>query len=464
MSEPTTSGGSSEDNNGSGCVGCIMIIILIMLFSRCQSHKDKIEKKEEKKEIKIEQTEKKQTNVNQKEEEKKEINDYRISKEDNFSEGLAWIEFNSKARGQRCFCIDTKGDIVFTLWNGNKLSKQKPTPFELGYASYSDTEYQIYFIDTKGDITGKIESEYPIKLIAHAGGKYMILQDVETFDISEKRIGIADYNGNWLIEPNGQNEISRRLQYEEVYNKTSKFRNFEKDYGVYSMKEGMFCFIDLKQPEQIVFYNSETETDFIIENMELLTWFEDGKMILQGKETGNLYKVDKEGNSAIIASNIPKTTFNDGMYYADDKFYDINGQEILNISNYTKEKILAAIPFFSEGYGQIVLLGADERPYWILIDKQGNQLTKPVLLHEEYELYEASEGYIAVYTEETYQYFDIENRTFIDIKNPEYTKYGLMRKIRYEDVGEFQHGIAYVYDSSNRNGFYIDKNGEPVID
>lgn len=389
---------------------------------------------------------------------------YGIWDTSDFSEGRAWVYASKKGSdNNRYYCIDTKGNIVLDSWNDansfNGMSlegisfRTKPTPFEAGHAAYI-RDNNIYFIDTKGDCTGKLEGQYPYptKMIAQGGGKYMILQNVESFEEAEKKIGVIDYNGNWLIELNADNEISRQLKGKEVYSKKYKFDNFNRYYKVYDAKEGMFCFVILEQEgqiEQTIFYNTETGNSFAVENMKSFEYFENGQIVLQNKETGDLYKADKEGNLMLITSNIPETIFSDGMYYKDGKFYDINGQAVLDISKYTDKNSITCIPFFSEGYGQIGLLGADGRSYWFLIDKKGEQIAGSILLDEEHQLRKVSEGCVAVPTENMYKFFDIEKRDFFATVSYSNDTIG--------GVSDFKNGIVHFGQS------YFNKDGELVM-
>lgn len=389
---------------------------------------------------------------------------YKIVEKSDYSEGLAWIGGNMTEEGAyEYFCINTEQNPVITSFEGESL-KSMPGNFRKGYTYYEKDDFHIHFMDTNGDCTGEIESEYPIKVFGAGEGIYIIVQNIDTFDTVEKKIGIVDYTGKWLMEFNSENGLSEALQEENLYNEKEGFTDRHLTYA----EEGMF-YMYTHGASRMLFYNSETNKTFELEKIEPLYHqkFINGHILLQSEKTyelADLNKVEKDGTITLLAADIPKTLCCDDMYYREGKFYDSNGEEVIDISQYSVAYDVVNVykaPLFSNGYIQLIASGADGDPYWILLNEAGERVIEPVPASKSiFKLQEVSEGYVAVCTKEKWKYFDIKNKKFVDVE-------GITEPhsfFKTTNLHEFNGGIARILQDVYDDGYYINKRGEILLD
>jgi len=68
--------------------------------------------------------------------------------------------------------------------------------------------------------------------------------------------------------------------------------------------------------------------------------------------------------------------YSDGLFYLEKKFYNSQGEEILDVSNYNLDS--SQYPFFKEGKCLLVLKNPNGVAFHTEIDKKGSRLYEPV--------------------------------------------------------------------------------------
>ena len=122
-------------------------------------------------------------------------------------------------------------------------------------------------------------------------------------------------------------------------------------------------------------------------------WFDNGFSVVFDADK-HLCSLDKNGNMNPLPIEYVNNTigrYSEGLFYYDDKFFDINGDTKIDLSSMGEVVIQYAdssmystndcfyVPYFENGKCILIMRGADERIYKLTIDQNGNRVVEPEL-------------------------------------------------------------------------------------
>jgi len=270
-----------------------------------------------------------------------------------FSDGVAWV----LTQEQQWNCIDKTGKVILALG-----AREAPeSNFSKGVALVKRSDNTIELIDKSGQVISSPKSGEYDSIIGFVPGEGVIIvcKKIETFEVTETRVGIIDNRGQWKInlctDPN-------LITVSYLGNGLTLHPNFGE--GV------ILCQLGLSSGE--FYYNVRTGDSFTINYYEgngfswrwsALRGFENGYGVYFD-DSGNLCAVSSKGEKTELKRNLgfdlysnltsrnPKTVkigrYKDGLFYYENEttasnskahrltkgFYDIKGNLVIDLSRY----------------------------------------------------------------------------------------------------------------------------------
>ncbi|MEE0884967.1 MAG: hypothetical protein U0L59_07035 [Faecalimonas sp.] len=348
-----------------------------------------------------------------------------------FSDGKAWV--SGEEIGASWVCINTKGEILFSLERGMKPG----TDFSNGAAlifNYNGSQIKKFqLINDKGQEIANLDG-YDFK--ENVGEPFLLWKNIDTFEGKWTEIGFMDSKGKWTIPLTkehafiSEDEISDYLRYcgNGVY--ASSDGNYE--YICFSAKTG-----ELYNINDYPYYS---DGYVVINHLQ-----EDGSCkVAIIDELGNYQSTGIVADLSVTGAYAPHGKYAEGMYFDRNakKFYDANMNVKIDFTQYDIEKnFYNQLPCFVDGYAAIQF----ENDYFTIIDKDGNFMFEPIKANSSSNISEGIVGYCSSNEEgkTTWYYIDMKGNVLFE------GAYGAL---------EFHDGCALV--ESKEGYYYINKKGE----
>ncbi|MCL1822609.1 MAG: hypothetical protein FWG44_00200 [Oscillospiraceae bacterium] len=356
-----------------------------------------------------------------------------------FSDGVAWVKLN---KGQ-WHCLDKTGTVLFELEENHGPASD----FLNGTAWVQSNGKTIGLVDKTGKIIPVPESnEYDeIFMFIYGADLMFVKKHIETFEVTEDRVGLIDINGNWKVELS--NDIVWTALLEEGDFKYLGEGFVSKTTGLLGSSTYLYNISECKalgkiyDMSAVYFYNNRPAH---LEKMENGIGFY--------SDDGFIYYVDKSGTTTKLGGQFMDTVlgnYSNELFYAEFKtgfisetnrgFYDVEGNIIIDLSEYDVE-IHPDKPEFIDGYCLLSMKNPQGSEYYTIIDKTGKQMFEPKLYN-----YNIKYNGGGVYTEEN-TLFNINGEMIAEIEG---------------DVSFFCEGIAVV--NINNEFYYIDTSGKRLF-
>jgi len=323
----------------------------------------------------------------------------------NFSDGVAWLW----PRGDSWFCVDKTGKTVLRLGQDSPHSN-----FSHGVALVirRDSNQTVELIDKSGKVISSPKSgEYDqITGFIPDIGMILVHKRIDTFQLTEDRVGVIDSSGNWKVplinDPvlvavgkavspaiflQGGNSPDREV----VTSGMGALRRYPGE-GFFTWSSGR---------NQDFFFNIATGTrgTLSMSISDSVSEFGDpwrpiskgyGVRIMQN----TVFRIDTSGKATPII-NLPQNAdstgmgdYSEGLFYLYASvrqsnaplisgFYDITGKLIIDLRQYNLSTggygTWAKQVKFSDGYCVLRLLNPQGVGYWSVIDKTGKMMFTP---------------------------------------------------------------------------------------
>lgn len=290
-----------------------------------------------------------------------------------FSDGVAWVRYTDPYGVRRVGLLHTDGNV-------HPLDVIGPdsyfgSDFSVGY-SYVNLADTFIIIDDLGSIAVQGPEDGSYEIVAGGDGIYLVHQEAKGFDVNEDRYGFIDVNGNWILEPTTELPLADpkhdlpSFSYMGEHIFTSADRGFH--FHMYNVDTGDSYYVyDIEETGH--FYNgigmiADTELVYTIN-----TNFETTELF---SSHGDIYY-----SEGIIFRN--SQIYKDGDYHDITRFYDTDGEVLIDLSEYKLCRTNADGNFyrFQNGAAAVCIEGADYEEYITLIDLGGNFLVEPMRYH-----------------------------------------------------------------------------------
>ena len=314
-----------------------------------------------------------------------------------FSDGVAWVKYNDPENNytESIGLLNVDGEI-FSNENLNTWGKFG-SDFAEGYSfiNYINDDGGFAIVDRHGNVTAQSPDDGTIYTILTGGdGIYFVYQQIRSMTENEDRYGFIDANGKWIIEPTvtnplyyGYNDIGYgdELSYfylgEHVF--SALMAGYPYDYFTfYNVDTGTLA---SWQDDEILRMTDDNGAPFMYSNGLVLNW--DDSFVASFDTEGQIV-LDMELHAKGWGT---KVFYGDGIFFTgtvgfdnvsiieNGAFYDLNGNKVIDFSEYTVI-ISDADGFyeFHDGIAAVKILGADGSPYIGFIDMDGEFTCEPI--------------------------------------------------------------------------------------
>lgn len=346
-----------------------------------------------------------------------------------FSDGKAWV--SGEEIGASWVCINTKGEILFTLESG----MYPGTDFYNGAAliwnhrGSQDKTSKLRLINDKGKEILNLDG---YGFLESGGERFLLWKNNDTFEGEWTEIGFMDSKGKWTIP----------LTKEHVFIGEDGIKSgiYYWGNGVYAIGRDGVCFnAKIGKTYEVEDYPYYSNGNVVINHMK-----EDGSCRVALIDAEGNYKETGITEALNVTGNWPdKGKYAEGMFYDEDtkKFYDASMNVKIDLSQYEiEEDFSGQFPYFVDGHAAIQF----KNDYFTIIDKDGKFMFEPIKADTSTNI---SEGIVG-YRGENEQGMTVWK--YIDMKG----------NVLYEGLyaQEFHDGCALV--ESTDGYYYINKKGE----
>ena len=411
-----------------------------------------------------------------------------------FSDGKAWV----KPVGGPWLCIDAGGNILFALRN----SDEPASDFSCGIAvingstiindqgvvlrrwspdSYDGVITDVYHPTNNRHNSTLLKNNGYEPYNAVVDGVVFVKKSYNTFSLTEMRVGVIGYNGEWLCEP------SARLA-EFVHTFVAVGYGYGYDYEeVYYLGEGWIraTNADFDEDTKDYLYNIYTDTFYTLEaeiwntslkrvvgNLRdevLFTNVDDNKLIAFRDEDVTVYSYNPAndrwlfdtilepnllartsllGNDRFFveySSGLPGAITGPNTYIHEQAFFDVNGKKLALV-----EYEFNTTPYFAEGYAVADINNYAGVRYLTIIDTSGNFMFEPI----KYKDYgEFNSGFLRLTDSNGYKNMVC---TFIDVNGNKLGTY------TGQEIFDFSEGFArIIFEDGSVN--YINSSGSYLL-
>ncbi len=250
-------------------------------------------------------------------------------------------------------------------------------------------------------------------VLAEGDGFYLVDKYEETYNSATNKIGIISDEGEWVLELSDNNIFSMASVQESgkpVVNGTSTFLSY--DYvgeGVFIGTNGVDLHIKGKQYAKDIgnielaggggqtcyFYNAYNNKSWSFAANDI-SYYNNGYMLASNQSYVNgvsksfgdadwLFSVDAEGNIRDLDLELTTSfsTYSDGLFFANGYFFDINGNIIIDLTEYDFEH--EETFYFENGKCYIAFKNPAGSLYSVVIDKNGEFLSEPEPIRVEFD-------------------------------------------------------------------------------
>jgi hypothetical protein len=223
-------------------------------------------------------------------------------------------------------------------------------------------------------------------------------RQINTFQLTEAQFGAIDSNGKWIVPLSAGNNFDGHLIH--IGDGFVRIRKSNTHTGnitvldLLNISTGEIVHGEI-QSENHSAYNT---THYRPVGWTTVNNFENGYGVFSpyAFQNTNVYSTDTAGNTRLIIENVPSASagreyvgeYREGLFYlisgggrdAKTGFYDINGNLVIDLSEYTvvhSARGRMMVPAFSGGYCPLVLQNAQGAHFYTVIDKTGRFLFEP---------------------------------------------------------------------------------------
>jgi len=321
-----------------------------------------------------------------------------------FTDGVAWVRERGKNYWQ---CIDKTGKILLKLEKGEAPA----STFSHGVALVRRPDDVVELIDKTGKVISSPKfGEYDkITKFIHDVGMIFVHKHIDTFQVTENRVGVIDRNGKWQMpltndrtlvspitkivgglmhrdrgrldsRPGGLDIRTCLLDTQGGWSEGDQYRYCGE--GVFVTPAGT--------ARTAQFYNIMTDSRAKLSTYRSIT----PRAITNGygvyASGGVVYAIDKFGEStrilgsenAITSATVGK--YAEGLFYcnlgSEHGFYDISGNRIIDLSGYTLNRnayVEEDYHYFSKGYCLLNLINPSGVGYYTILDRSGKIMFEP---------------------------------------------------------------------------------------
>ena len=341
-----------------------------------------------------------------------------------FSDGVAWIK-----QEYGWSCVDKEGKIIFNLNSGSTPT----TDFINGIAIIDKDK----IINKSGEVVSSVSDGKYDRIIEECGnfnGYVFVCLFIDTFELTEYRIGIIDSSGNWYMEP-----IMKKPQYSDP-----RYVSDDMYYWEQGKSESRYYFnVKLKELVEFspVYAGDSYENGYILNNT-----YQKVTVINKRGEYSEIYPILNNGKyTEFIGKYQDDVFFGTDLYVTECNFYNIYGDKAIDLSKYNiKHNIFDPYPYFSEGYCFLEIMNNQNSEYFTIIDKTGQQMFEP---RKSVQHGEISCGLIWIKSGTGYSYIDVfGNEKFY---------------LECSKANDFHESIAKIENSGS--AYYIDINGNKIF-
>lgn len=355
-----------------------------------------------------------------------------------FQEGRAWVQY-----GETTALIDKEGKIIWECdANIAQISSMKDG---LAYFRVSGYEYDTYMIiDSDGNITYTRDCDENYFILAHGDGLFLVAEHIMNFDTNEWRFGAIDKNGN-IVVPFKAYETSVPLGADPA-EYTPQLLGIDSEYNIGCTYRGDGVFELTYAHQQFytfqmdILLNIETQTilftydaykatsDDSEYRVSFLSEFENGSaiVIVSGERNeklictlsvdGTLTQIVAEENWSFnggFPDQILGNEFSDGLCYLDGRFYNLEGECVIDFPQY-RGKHTYFCGSFVDGYAWMNIVGADGEDYITIIDNNGSLMFEPTTGYGSPLFNDGN--YMVSHTDDCLTVFDINGNMLYSIK------------------------------------------------
>lgn len=362
-----------------------------------------------------------------------------------FSDGVAWVRWNEPVSSYetlkpKYYCVDTKGTILFELGEGEVPCGEKGFINGTCVVGKKNTEDCVWrIIDKTGKTIKELTDGDVVFKEPYITDNGFIIVDAIYEDIhgSERKYGLLDSNGEWIIQPDADISSIKHLG-DSV---------FELSYFVYGEE----------------YFNAETKNKFEVkvwldehgyETEVNVSEFNDGYAVFLLEN--DIYRVSTEGVVEKLFTPFDGTgdyrcgKFSDGLIFVEDTFYDsfdcgfydVSGNLVIDLSDY---KISHSIDidkmYFQDGCVAMYVNG-----FCLFVDSKGNNIFEPIKIESDNIFF--SDGILRIHEAEGICFYDTSgNRLYGPVENT------------VEIPETYSCGLGLVSYGEH----YVDKNGNIVF-
>ena len=314
-------------------------------------------------------------------------------KAQNFSEGLAWVEYvypygDGSTTGFGW--MDTEGRITTPF--PEELVENIGSEFSDGYTyvnngdSDDDTNHWFVVLDKEGNVAVQSPDDGSYEIMCGGDGMYLVKKYLRGMEANEDYYGIIDVDGNWVVEPaetalidvgNGKPHDSWRYVGEHV---------FKHNYS------DLNCYWYNADTGKVLHYEynlDRTKSDLALET-DFHNGVAIGEKIVEGES--RIYTVTKDFETSEIPRENIQTLDkiqlgDDGLFFtAYDSyhaftsagFYDLDGNLKIDLSEYNIDRLSG----IANGYCALKIWGKDSKYYLAVIDTNGDFAFDPIPVTE----------------------------------------------------------------------------------
>ena len=249
-----------------------------------------------------------------------------------------------------------------------------------------------------GNTGGELKSSEFDTVLISGDGYNIVHKRVDNYDGAYDMVGVVDDNGNWIHQLSKKHifiDGSDLRSFAYMTSGSGKTTAEERERlrisgtkkSLFYCDEGMFMLtspgslgsqmgaVTTSQSEAYI-YNANDNIGFYLEPSYALNLkFSGGYIVV--RDNRRVKKVSSSGKTTEL--NVPNDglvgAYSDGLFFAKDSFYDINGKKVINLSEHNWGFVSA--PYFKYGKSRIEFRNNAKTTYYTEIDKSGNVLYEP---------------------------------------------------------------------------------------
>jgi len=379
-----------------------------------------------------------------------------------FSDGFAWVRENNIWH-----LINTRGEIVLSLGADDRPISDfsHGVALVVRNASVAVGNANRELIDRNGRVISSptLGGYDQICTFIPEMGMAIVYKRVVTFEATEHRFGIINSNGDWVLPLTNNNALFNAVFHSQNMLHMNNFNN--RDYFRY-FGEGIILYLDHKRHNRgpnlnmvdMYFYNVLTNDSFVVENITtplrtIISNMDNGYGLISTSNHPNIRicSINRTWQmNELFSFSIGGTigfphlgNYSEGLFFYNDYnnhsrqgFYNINGNLVIDLSEYTIDLNDVYNIRFTNGYCLLNLFNPQGDLFYTIIDTNGNLMFEP--RRREGTVSQKSNGLFALRQNGQHFLINAFGETVLDLGT-------------IESISDFNEGIARV---RTRNGIY----------